>query len=77
MMRELETRFDIIKGEVWIGSKQVIQIWVIGKVRHNPLNGNPGAFDNRFSDHHIRIRRNSIFVGLLFVCHTRSLLREL
>jgi hypothetical protein len=75
MVRELETRFDIIKCEVRIGSKQVSEIWVMRQVRDNPLHRNPGAFDNRFPDHNIRIRRNPIFAVLLFVCHSYSFLR--
>jgi hypothetical protein len=43
----------------------------------NRFNGDARPFDNRFPDHNIRVRRNPVFVGVLFVCHSFSLLRKL
>jgi hypothetical protein len=72
-----KTRFDILNCQFGIGGEQISKVRVIGKVCHDPLHRNPGAFDNRFPDHNIRIRRNASFVVVLFVCHRCSLQRAL
>jgi hypothetical protein len=41
-----QVRFDIINRQFWICGKEVIQIRVIGKVRHDPLQGNARPFHN-------------------------------
>jgi hypothetical protein len=49
---------------------RIIQIRVVGQMRNDPLNRNPGAFYHWLADHNLRTLNNAIRCFWLLLFHT-------
>lgn len=51
----LKTCLYIVQCKLRIGSKEIIEIWIVSEVSEDSLNGDSRTGNNGFSDHNLRI----------------------